>query len=88
MRDMEEFQQSKNYLEADKCLKEVQKLKADISKYEELQFKKQQKKNMSEIVKMHENESQTLAEKWKEINDELTSEIEEARKKLIQKQQD
>ena len=43
---------------------------------------------MSEIVKMHENESQTLAEKWKEINDELTSEIEEARKKLIQKQQD
>ena len=65
---------NKNYVEAEKCWKEVQKLKADISKYEGQELKHQHKKNLHEIIKIQREELDAFQDRWNntfaEINEE------------------
>lgn len=65
---------NKNYVEAEKCWKEAQKLKADISKYEGQELKQQHKKNLHEIIKIQREELDAFQDRWNntfaEINEE------------------
>ncbi len=56
LKNMEESQKSKDYKEADKCWKEIQRLKTEIFKFEGQELKKQQKNDISEISKLQSDE--------------------------------
>ena len=73
---------NKNYMEADKCWKEAQKLKADISKYEGQELKHQQKRDLHEITKIQKEEFDGLHEKWSTTFSELNEEFAEMKNQL------
>lgn len=84
---MQIHSENKNYMEADKCWKEAQKLKADISKYEGRELKQQQKKNYYEITALQKEEAEALHGKWNSTFAEINEEFNDMRNQLAEKQE-